>query len=384
MEDQSKVSLYHLFRCIERRYAEEMVNDGSLFFNYPINWIKQAEIEGKEGQGDRLEGVFAEDTPDNRHLRDDLEVIDVDGKKFLRSPSTVNDWICLCFYSVNENNLKRKPDGTLRLKMTKDYISAFSKGYEHEPLEDVSPDKEMATVVIWEPSVFMQKIKNHLEDEGLVKDKDFFVSIVQYREKGEEIHPLRYPFELFSKDTRFKDQQEVRIILNARSEGAKKVLVDGHKIIVGSLKDCAVIKKFYYEGAIITVDEERCVLNMVEPAPMSGMPIDRFKLAPLLCLLQLSSYNVTVSLDGRDVGGVELQKLVSDILARKYRIITLCDDNRMRIIYSFWSEEEIRKNEAKDTYYFIKQPKYNYKAPILDSLKVWPIPELIRVENTGT
>ncbi len=70
MKDQSKIMLHHLFRCIERCYAEEMVNDGCLFFRYPIEWIRQTEEEGIEGQGDRLEGVFMEDTPENRGKRD--------------------------------------------------------------------------------------------------------------------------------------------------------------------------------------------------------------------------------------------------------------------------------------------------------------------------
>lgn len=49
MKDQSKTNVNHLFRCIERCYAEEMVNYDCLFFNYPINWIRQAEKDGKEG-----------------------------------------------------------------------------------------------------------------------------------------------------------------------------------------------------------------------------------------------------------------------------------------------------------------------------------------------
>lgn len=52
MIDLPKTNINHLFRCVERCYGEEMVNDGCLFFNYPIIWIKQAEKEGIDGQGE--------------------------------------------------------------------------------------------------------------------------------------------------------------------------------------------------------------------------------------------------------------------------------------------------------------------------------------------
>ena len=59
-----KVNILLLLRCIEPVYAERMIKLGSLYFNYPINWIKKAEKEGKMGQGVPLEDVYAEEEYD--------------------------------------------------------------------------------------------------------------------------------------------------------------------------------------------------------------------------------------------------------------------------------------------------------------------------------
>ncbi len=241
----------------------------------------------------------------------------------------------------------------------------------------------MATVVIWHPLTFISKIKKHLEDNGLVENKDFIMSIVHYREEGELKGPIGYPYELFSKDAKFTPQQEFRIILNARNEKVQKILVDGHKIIVGSLKDCAVIRKFPYEGAIITVDYSRGFLNMSEWAPMSDMPIDRFRVDPLLTLLAIPFYNATVTLDGREVGGVELFEIVKGVLMYKYRIVPFLYEGMLRMT-TFWRLDEIRKKEVQDPYYYLRRPNYNYKAPVLEKLTVWPMPEVVWAENTET
>ncbi len=60
----SQIKILLLLRCIEPVYAEKMIKQGSLYFNYPINWIKKAEKEGKMGQGVPLEGVYAEEEYD--------------------------------------------------------------------------------------------------------------------------------------------------------------------------------------------------------------------------------------------------------------------------------------------------------------------------------
>jgi hypothetical protein len=44
--------VYFLCRCTQRIYAKKMLEDGELFFNYPKNWIAEAN-KGNDGQGDK-------------------------------------------------------------------------------------------------------------------------------------------------------------------------------------------------------------------------------------------------------------------------------------------------------------------------------------------
>ena len=76
------VDLYILARCTRRDYAEDLFYNGTLFFNYPVEWIKLAK-KGKNGQGDLYEGVYSNSISEKiKHTRADSQVVKIVGKEF--------------------------------------------------------------------------------------------------------------------------------------------------------------------------------------------------------------------------------------------------------------------------------------------------------------
>lgn len=95
--------IYLLCRCIERKYAEKLFDDGILHFSYPKKWIDEAR-KGNVGQGDFLEGVYSNEVNlKNLFLRKCPRVVrDKNGEWYLRSNSVVKNWPCVCFYCASE------------------------------------------------------------------------------------------------------------------------------------------------------------------------------------------------------------------------------------------------------------------------------------------
>ena len=122
------VDLYILARCTRRDYAEDLFYNGTLFFNYPVEWIKLAK-KGKNGQGDLYEGVYSNSISEKiKHKRADSQVVKIVGKEFLRSNVVVESWPCICFYSASDLADGTNKNGTFVYDMAKDYIDSFCEG----------------------------------------------------------------------------------------------------------------------------------------------------------------------------------------------------------------------------------------------------------------
>ena len=373
--------IFLLCRSTEKVYAQRMLDKGSIFFNYPINWIKKAQEERREGQGDLLEGVYAEDTTENRKLRSGYEQSDeVGGKIYLRSKDIVNNWLCTCFYSVSDCTLAKQKDGTLESNMTKDYASSFNKGYEHEPLQKLPDYEKMEMVVIKDPDVFLQKVRKHFDNNNLIENEDYFMRLVAYRKEDDPFRPIEEkPCELFSKRECFKLQQEYRIALNTEKPKVQDLLNGGQEIFVGNLDDCACIKPFFYDGASISIDLNEDEMHISRWEALSGLPLHKWKFEHLRDILGASFiYIVTCTLDGRKVNGSMLRDEIVKVLSSKYRILCNFDRNASQevmitLLRGYDSFETIQKNEEEDLYYYLRKKQHVYEAPTFGEIEVmWP------------
>ena len=371
--------LYLLCRCTKRKYAEELFYQGVLFFNYPINWIGMGE-DGDEGQGDPYEGVYSNViTEKNKRLRPDSEVVMIKGKPYLRSKSIVEKWPCLSFYSVSELTEGKEENGGVIYNMAKDYIESFCKGETFESMLRKPLMERMTMIVFGHTDRFISRVRGFFGSLGLKEHEDFFLNTVNYREKGAPFVIEKAPQELLSKDARFRNQQEFRIILNPNNPIIQNLLKDGQKIKFGQLRNCATLQTNFYDGAAVKVYDEEGKLSIkaVNQNKWTG-PLNEWTLAVLLPVMQLAYHTTKCKVDGKEVGIDVFWREVTKVLERKYAIKLFPapfddqrDDEYALMMYGD-SLDTIMKNELMDSCYYNKEVN-GYTAPVFEELYGgWP------------
>lgn len=363
--------IYLLSRCVEREFAELMFYKGILHFGYPAKWIDEAK-KGNVGQGDLLEGVYSnESSTKTLGLREDVESPIIKGQKYYRSCPIVKNWLCLCFFSASNLTDRHQEGDTLVFDMSKTYAEDFGKDETWESRFSKDLKKRKAMVVIHRPGIFINKVKEVFEKNGLVEGCDYYMQSIHYRAEGERFTYKKAPLELLHKDARFVYQQEFRVMLNSASRKVQKILIDGQDVSIrSSLEDCAMLKSHFYQGAKILVKDESVRLEVADWSNMSG-PLHEMEIDPLLYLLALTlSFDIKGILNGQEVNRFDLRMETIKVLQSKYRIMFDYGDGSEPFIHYSWdSPETIKKNEEKDSYYYVG--KYSgYEAPTFDGLWV--------------
>jgi len=366
--------IYLLCRCTKRQYAEDLFYKGNLFFNYPVNWVAMGS-NGKEGQGDPCEGVYSNViTQANKRLRGDSEVVCIKGKHYLRSKSIIENWPCVCFYGAGELTEGRKVDRNMVYDMAKDYISSFCDGETFQTMLEKPLQERMSMVVICHTGKFMNRLRSFFDGHGLIEHKDYYLHSVNYRKEVEPFLIENAPYELLSKDSKYRKQQEFRIILNPYNPKVQELLSGGQIINIGPLMDCAELKTNFYNGATIKVDVEKKKLTIdgVNWMNWAG-PLNEINLEAVLPIMQLAYHTTRCEMDGKQMGIDAFWREMANVLAWKYKIelrLEPYDDNKddhYLFICHGDSYEEIVKNERMDTYYYIKEDN-SYKAPFFQKL----------------
>lgn len=364
--------VFLLCRCTRRDYAEDMFYNGNLYFNYPINWIGMGE-NGNEGQGDLYEGVYTNVVSDNtKRLRTDAETLSINGKLFLRSKSVVNNWPCLSFYSISELTEGRKEKESIVYDMAKDYIDSFSHGETFQSMLQKPLQERMSMVIITETGKFFRKIRNFLGSHGLVELQDYFMQPVLYRRKGKPFVYASRPLELFYKESQFKKQQELRIVLNPNNPKVLELLEDGHKIPMGSIEDMAMLKTNFYNGATIKINGHRISVEAADWHVMSG-PLNEWEMSSLLGIMQAAYHTTTCVMDGETVIAHAFWVAVMLVLCSKYNIEVRHgeyvdgQDDIVQLICHTDDLDQILEHEKRDSYYYLRKGGV-YKAPFLEKL----------------
>ena len=371
--------LYLLCRCTKREYAEELFYQGSLFFNYPINWIGMGK-DGDEGQGDPYEGVYSNViTEKNKRLRPDSEVVMIKGKPYLRSKSIIEKWPCLSFYSASELTEGKEENGVKIYEMAKDYIKSFCKGETFESMQSKPLKERMSMIVFSDTGMFLRRFRGFFGSLGLKEHQDFFLNSVNYREKDAPFVIENAPQELLSKDAKFRKQQEFRIILNPENPIIQNLLKGGHRIGIGTLTSCAILKTNFYDGATIKVDDEgkRLSIEAVNQHMWTG-PLFEWTLEAMLPVMHLAYHTTRCVVDGEEKGIDAFWREVTIVLANKYSIEVRHepfddqkDDHYIMVIHGD-NRETIAKNEQMDSCYYLKD-YVGYKAPVFQKLLGgWP------------
>ena len=371
------MNIYLLSRCDKRKYLESLFYDGVLHFSYPINWIEEEKKKGIAGRGDLLEGVYSNViNPNTRRYRNEIEDVESKDKreKYLRSLSVVK-WPCLCFYSASDLIDHHQDGDYIVFNMAEAYTEEFSDGEKWETRFETPFEERKAMVVIHRPDIFFKKVKNFFTSNGLIENADYFMMGIHYRKGESQFIYKKAPQELFYKDIKFKHQQEYRIVLNPESTKVKAMLEGSQEIKIGSLEDCAMLKSHFYKGARILVKGKDVRLE-VKDWSNASCPLHEMELEPLLALIGIPFQNSTCSFgEPGEIGAIRLWEEIKRVLETKYRIIfdykQLLNDQQHPVLhFSHFSEDTIKKNEVKDSYYYLRKFPNHYKAPFFEGVFV--------------
>lgn len=121
------------------------------------------------GQGDLYEGVYTNVNNDRtRTLRNDAEVVCIEGRNFYRSPSIVRDWPCLCFYSANEMTEGKVEDsGAFIYEMAQDYIDSFSDGETFATMLSKPLKERMSMLIIHNVGSFLKRLRDSFVEKWI-------------------------------------------------------------------------------------------------------------------------------------------------------------------------------------------------------------------------
>lgn len=353
---------------MKREYAEDMFYNGNLYFNYPVAWIKEAE-KGNVGQGDLYEGVYTNVNNDyTRGLRPDAMAVSIDGRKFYRSPSVIENWPCLCFYSASQMTEGRKDeDGATIYDMAKDYVDSFSGGETFESMLKKPLNERMSMVVVEKIGTFLERLRVLFERHGLEEDEDFFIQPVRYRHGRKGFCIEKVPFELLSKEEQFKNQQEYRIILNPNNSKALELLEGGHKLHIDSMEDIAYLKTNFYEGASFKREDHRIIITYENWRNRVG-PLNEWEFFSLVQIMPKLHHSAKLLLDGEVVSGERFWYEMVLLLCSKYNIELRHgdyddgQDDNVFFIFHGDSMDTIEENERKDCYWYAR--KCTWTSPV--------------------
>lgn len=353
-------------------YAEDMFYNGNLYFNYPIVWIREAE-KGNVGQGDLYEGVYTNINDErSRSLRNDAAVVTIGHRNFYRSPSIVENWPCLCFYSVHETTEGKKlEDGAEIFEMAKDYIDAFCNDETFETMLQKELPERMSMVIINNVGTFLERLRNMFEWEGLKEDKDFFIYPVRYRKGRSAFEIEKVLFELLWKEGVFSKQQEYRIILNPNNPKMMELLEDGHKLNIGPMTDIAVMKTNFYDGATFKLKNNRIIVDYSNWNNQVG-PLSEWEMMPLVKLMSSLYHTTSVVTDGGVRDAINIMTEIMLVLCAKYNILLQRGeyvdgkDDSVKMTCHGDNMDTILHNEERDSYYYSRF--CTWKSPTVKSL----------------
>lgn len=364
--------VFLICRCTRRDYAEDMFYNGTLYFNYPINWIKMG-ANGDEGQGDLYEGVYANIISEKtKQLRSDSEIVPIKNKLYLRSRFVIENWPCLSFYCISELTEGKKENESIVYDMAKDYIESFSHGESFQSMLEKPLQDRMSMVIIIQTGAFFRKIRDFFNSHGLVELHDFFMSSVSYRDKDAKFVYKDKPYELLNKEGVFKKQQEFRIILSPNNPKVQKLLEDGHKIHVGSLEEMAMLKTNFYNGATIKVKDHAVAIEPIDWNVLRG-PLNEWDMESMLGLMTAAYHTTSCVIDGKMEKSHALWVVLTLVLCSKYNIevrhAEYDDEQNDRVLLVCHSDDidTIMKNEKRDSYYYLRKDSV-YKAPSVEKL----------------
>lgn len=265
-----------LLRCTTLKYAKAFLDTGNLRFGKPIEWIKEASVNG-EGRGDYLEGSFAGCQESNQSFIDFIQSHTSDSTyKIINNRcffhrEKVLDLRTFCLFGINDDSFPSRdwnaqhkilPSGTIPLN----YFQDFYKGITESEYDALPDNKKPVVIMINNPHGFFERIRKFFINMG-VDEKSILISPVTYIDMSTEfIIDAAPPAELFFKSERFSNQSEIRIVIATSDDNIIKKIDDCNGIFnIGNMSDIAEIYDYYFHDMTMQIDGNEFYFTLPKP-----------------------------------------------------------------------------------------------------------------------
>lgn len=222
---------YWFLVCLQFQYAMNFMQNGTVRFGRPFEW---QQIKDNTLRGDELEGVYASMIPGNLEcakflsgLRPFSACFQKEDRTFFRSDE-IMDMRTYCMYGLHDFNMplstkrsqdhKFHPSGVIPFGYFKNLYPDWSKG-KYEGADEI----ERPMVLFINPINFRNLMVKRLKELGVREEEILYrpVNYTDYYVRTFMIEP--YGQELFSKHIAYKDQSEVRFVIDTRRKEVKEL-----------------------------------------------------------------------------------------------------------------------------------------------------------------
>jgi len=256
-----------VMRCMKKRYVQDFITKGQIKLNTPRSWVEYAQKHG-DGRGDMLEGTFAAmNSADLLHLKqiydrysingDTVLPMTLDGVTYFKRASSIN-LPAYCMYAIKNSLLPCPGAGwhDVEFSLGASYFRDFTDNMPKTEYDALPENEKQSLVVINDFAEFKTKLIRALMNLG-AKENEIICEIVKYQ----NIKPLNFaggydmqiesPGELFRKDIRYKEQNELRFVVNTHDPDTLRRITES-TIEIGSLEGIATETMGYpYDGVTI-------------------------------------------------------------------------------------------------------------------------------------
>lgn len=259
----SKNEKHHIgaLRCATKEHNENFIKYGTIKFGTPQKWEELGITEG-QGRGDKYEGTFACCDLGDMYAKEIAEKYNVpndniftrilDGRVYYKNRTSMTlPVFCMYLITFDIFNLEPK-EGIQKIRgvIPGKYFRAFGD-VKSKNIDDI-PDKDKPSFV-WVENLteFKNRLIKALSSLG-INEREIIMSPVLYHEyisTGWFDFNKQFPDELFTKDKQFKNQSEVRIVINTSNCEAIDYL-HSETINIGDLSDIARCVDGYFEDGI--------------------------------------------------------------------------------------------------------------------------------------
>ena len=307
---------YWLIRCIELEYAKAFVERGSMKFTNPSVWCKP---DGTS-RGDILEGVYASQRGFDRDLdkflrslRNNTVSFKHRGFTFYKS-NEVLSYRAHCLYGLNSNNMH------MRTVRSQDHqfhqAGAVTKEYFHNLFPEVNkegidtlPENKKPAVLLIRPDVFVNFVKQKLMEKG-VREEEIIIGPVSYANYYRKPFIIgKEPEELFSKHIDYREQSEIRIVIDTRRKEVQDLFGARGVVELGPVdRSIARISDFYFDDMLVEIRGNQLLYSLAKPEEYD---LDEIDDASFVIVLQQA---LSDELPGAPMSIEQIEKWMDDTL----------------------------------------------------------------------